>query len=249
MSHVLMELKPDLNVKTSYVYGGHQQLIEEPVAADRSKDLYLLHDGTVGNITHATTRTGATANSYSYEPFGARTPQTVTTASRYGYTGEEYGAETGLVYLRARYYDPTLGRFISPDPFLGRLAEPITQNRYVYVKNNPLGFTDPSGLDGLGTSGNQSCLTVSAIYGLSFCLSSHSDAYQNAFIGYSIDVVKGSGVGIDLSATRVTTNATSIAPLMDDSIATVTVSVVGNVNPLLGITGGQIYSNSYTVVA
>ncbi len=93
------------------------------------------------------TRSATLASSYSYDAFGARTAPSPATAGRYGYTGEEVNTETGLVYLRARYYDPALGRFISPDPFLGRLAEPITQNRYVYVKNNPLGWVDPLGLD------------------------------------------------------------------------------------------------------
>ncbi len=92
------------------------------------------------------TRSATLASSYSYDAFGARIAPTPATTGRYGYTGGEIDTETGLVYLRARYYDPTLGRFISPDPFLGRLAEPITQNRYVYVKNNPLGLVDPSGL-------------------------------------------------------------------------------------------------------
>ncbi len=75
------------------------------------------------------TRSATLASSKSYDTFGARTAPA--TAGRYGYTGEEVDTETGLVYLRARYYDPALGRFISPDPFLGRLAEPSTQNRYV----------------------------------------------------------------------------------------------------------------------
>jgi len=54
-------------------------------------------------------------------------------------------AESGLLYLRARYYDPAIGRFISADPYLGRMAEPVTQNRYIYVHNNPLLYSDPSG--------------------------------------------------------------------------------------------------------
>ena len=63
----------------------------------------------------------------------------------FGYTGEMLDAESGLLYLRARYYDPSIGRFISADPYLGRMAEPVTQNRYIYVHNNPLLFVDPSG--------------------------------------------------------------------------------------------------------
>ena len=51
----------------------------------------------------------------------------------------------GLLYLRARYYDPSIA-FISADPYQGRIAEPVTQNRYIYVHNNPLWFVDLSGM-------------------------------------------------------------------------------------------------------
>ncbi len=57
------------------------------------------------------------------------------------YCGEYYDSETGLIYLRNRYYDSTLGRFISEDP-----ARDGT-NWYVYCENNPVGFVDPLGLE------------------------------------------------------------------------------------------------------
>lgn len=50
-----------------------------------------------------------------------------------------------MYYLRARYYDPATGRFISRDPVKGTLTNPITQNAYVYAGNNPINITDPSG--------------------------------------------------------------------------------------------------------
>ena len=56
------------------------------------------------------------------------------------YCGEYYDAETGLIYLRARYYDPSIGRFISEDPIKDGI------NWYVYCSNNPIKFVDPSGL-------------------------------------------------------------------------------------------------------
>jgi RHS repeat-associated protein len=52
--------------------------------------------------------------------------------------GEEYDEETGLIYLRNRYYDPEIGRFISKDPSPGRLDRPSTLNPYCYVENNPV---------------------------------------------------------------------------------------------------------------
>ncbi len=92
---------------------------------------------------------GKVQSTSSYDTFGQRSvEQTGILASNghYGYTGEMTEPESGLIYLRARYYDPSLGRFISVDPFLGRLEQPVTQNRYIYVHNNSLLFTDPGGL-------------------------------------------------------------------------------------------------------
>ena len=150
MSRVLAELDTSMNFRATYVYGGHQLLKEEPVAGNRGEDLFLLADGIVGSVTHAAVGpNGQIKNEYAYDAFGIRTAlTTVPSASHghYGYTGQEYDAETGLLYLRARYYDPTLGRFISADPYWGRLNEPASQNRYAYVHNNPLMYTDPSGL-------------------------------------------------------------------------------------------------------
>ncbi|GEM_PF-3338472 len=52
----------------------------------------------------------------------------------------------GLIYLRARYYDPSTGRFLSKDPAGGKLSSPVTQNKYVYANNNPVNAGDPTGL-------------------------------------------------------------------------------------------------------
>jgi RHS repeat-associated protein len=64
-------------------------------------------------------------------------------------SGKERDNETGLDYFGARYYSAAQGRFTSPDPLLGsgRTYDPQTWNRYSYVRNNPLRFTDPTGLD------------------------------------------------------------------------------------------------------
>ena len=149
MSHVLAELAPDNTIKSTYIYAGPKLLKEEPSTSDRSLDLYMLHEGKVGSITHTIDMNGSVRNEYDYDTFGTRTHvKTASTGSNqhFGYTGEMQDPESGLLYLRARYYDPAIGRFISADPYLGRMAEPVTQNRYIYVHNNPLLYTDPSGL-------------------------------------------------------------------------------------------------------
>jgi RHS repeat-associated protein len=61
------------------------------------------------------------------------------------YSGEYVDADTQLVYLRARWYDPRIGRFVSADPFEGRPQDPRSLNRYVYAHNDPVHGTDPSG--------------------------------------------------------------------------------------------------------
>ncbi|MBC7252109.1 MAG: RHS repeat-associated core domain-containing protein [Anaerolineae bacterium] len=58
-----------------------------------------------------------------------------------------------MYYLRARYYDPTTGRFLTRDPFPGLITNPQTLNPYVYVANNPVNLIDPSGLQGWGPEG------------------------------------------------------------------------------------------------
>jgi len=83
-----------------------------------------------------------------YTPFGVGMWQEGSAASSWGYTGEWWDADAGLLYLRARYYDPGTGRFIGRDPFPGYVREPQTLNLYVYVTNNPPGHVDPAGLQG-----------------------------------------------------------------------------------------------------
>jgi RHS repeat-associated protein len=63
------------------------------------------------------------------------------------FTGKERDAESGLDNFGARYDSSSLGRFMSPDPLAGHTEDPQTLNRYVYVRNNPLNLTDPTGLD------------------------------------------------------------------------------------------------------
>ncbi|QQZ61577.1 RHS repeat-associated core domain-containing protein [Paenibacillus sonchi] len=61
------------------------------------------------------------------------------------YAGECFDPETGLYYLRARYYDPSMGRFLNEDTVEGQIDNPLSLNLYTYVSNNPLIYSDPSG--------------------------------------------------------------------------------------------------------
>ena len=61
------------------------------------------------------------------------------------YCGEYYDSESGTIYLRARYYDPAIGRFISRDSVTGENTDPLSLNLYTYCHNNPIIGIDPSG--------------------------------------------------------------------------------------------------------
>lgn len=79
-----------------------------------------------------------------YTPFGEDLNTAGNTVSPFGYTGE-WEESSGLVYLRARYYAPSVGRFTSRDAWRGLSGEPQSLNRWSYVGANPVNYTDPSG--------------------------------------------------------------------------------------------------------
>ena len=94
-----------------------------------------------GSIVDLVNEQGEVVNHFVYDSFGNRTEAT-SADFRFGYTGRELDAETGLYYYRARYYDAAVGRFISEDP-IGFSAGDT--NLYRYVFNNATNYTDPSG--------------------------------------------------------------------------------------------------------
>ncbi|MBI2887588.1 MAG: RHS repeat-associated core domain-containing protein [Chloroflexi bacterium] len=67
-------------------------------------------------------------------------------STEFRYAAEQFDDTLNLIYLRARYYDPATGRFLSKDPAGGKLSSPVTQNKYVYAGNNPVNGGDPTGL-------------------------------------------------------------------------------------------------------
>ena len=106
---------------------------------------YLLTDRL--NSTHALVdSTGVVTDSYSYSAFGELVDQSGITETDYLFTGQQYDNLTGLYNHRVRYFDPALGRFISQDTYPYDFENPVELNRYVYTANNPVNWTDPSGL-------------------------------------------------------------------------------------------------------
>ncbi|MEJ8302896.1 RHS repeat-associated core domain-containing protein [Saccharibacillus sacchari] len=105
---------------------------------------YYQHNGH-GDVTGLVKADGTTLNSYTYDIWGNPLTSNVQVENPFGYSGEFWDEDTGLQYLRSRWYDPSIGRFIQEDTFEGYVNRPSSLNLYTYVENNPLKYTDPSG--------------------------------------------------------------------------------------------------------
>lgn len=114
-------------------------------------DTYL-EDG-LGSVSAVLREGGAVAASLSYSPWGEEELATESLPGygdrferpHYGYNAELTSPEGGLQYLRARWYDPSMGAFGSRDSLLGDAADPATLNRYAYAEGNPVASCDPTG--------------------------------------------------------------------------------------------------------
>ncbi len=105
---------------------------------------YYLSDGQ-GSTRALLNGTGDLTDTYAYTAFGEMYNQTGSTLNNYRYTGQQFDSLTGLYSLRARYYDPGVGRFVSRDTYPINYQNPIELNRYGYTANNPINGYDPSG--------------------------------------------------------------------------------------------------------
>ncbi|MFN0070901.1 MAG: RHS repeat domain-containing protein, partial [Chloroflexota bacterium] len=103
------------------------------------------HNDGLGSTRAVTTAAGQVESSYLTDDFGVSKLIRGTNPARMQYTGEPRDSETGFVYLRARMYDPTVGRFLQRDGVAGLRARPQSLHRFAYVENTPTTLVDPSG--------------------------------------------------------------------------------------------------------
>ncbi|MCY3818279.1 MAG: Ig-like domain-containing protein [Gammaproteobacteria bacterium] len=120
-----------------------------------------LHKDHLGSVEAATNAAGSRTRELAYDPFGGWRGADWTAAlaesevwalagssdpRTRGHTGHEHLDRTGLIHRGGRVYDPTLGRFLSPDPLVGNPGSAQSWNGYSYVSNSPMSYVDPSGL-------------------------------------------------------------------------------------------------------
>jgi RHS repeat-associated protein len=110
---------------------------------DTSGPVYLGRNGH-GDVTSTVNATGSVVSAAQYDPFGKLTSSYGTPPAN-RWQGSLFEPNSGLYYVIARWYSPTLGRFLSVDPLVGSTARPQSLDRYAYVAGNPLGGVDPRG--------------------------------------------------------------------------------------------------------
>ena len=125
---------------TKYIFAGDTR-----IASITSADTYYYHQDHLGSSSVITNSSGVKVEEVRYYPYGETIIDTGSVSVSHKYTSQELDIETGLYYYNARYYDPALGRFISADPIVPDPTNPQSLNRYSYVLNNPLKYTDPTG--------------------------------------------------------------------------------------------------------
>ena len=147
-----------------YIYGASRLIASAVPGTAKVLHYHADHLGTPRLITG---NGGAQVGRHDYYPFGLEMPGSTNDGERLQFTGHERDAAT-LDYMHARYYDASMGRFLSVDPVLDvkqAMTNPQGWNRYAYVFNNPLRFTDPTGKY-VCRGDEASCKTIEATLGV-----------------------------------------------------------------------------------
>ena len=136
---VLMEYTPAGDVKVAYVHG--RRLVSQDRLGHRSDYLFDGHSG----VRQLADATGLITDRYTYDAFGVLLTSAGGTLNDFLYQGEQTEHALQWQYLRSRYYDPGIGRFVSADTFEGFPEQPMSRHTYLYTSGNPVNFVDPTG--------------------------------------------------------------------------------------------------------
>jgi len=131
-------------VQRTYTYG-LQRINQNQLISSTWVPSFYGNDG-FGSVRMLTDASGTVTATYDYDAWGNAVNTTGSTPNIYLFRSEQYDADLGLYYLRARYFSPLTGRFLSPDPLSGIPDRPASFERYVYASADPVNLLDPSGM-------------------------------------------------------------------------------------------------------
>lgn len=128
-----------------YVRGNDLLSVMRPDGAGGLATRFYHADG-LGSVRRLTDEAGNPTDSYTYSAFGELVAHTGSDPQPFAFAGEPYDPNVGFYQNRARWLDPEAGRFVSPDPVLGKTSDPQSLHQYTYAHLDPVNRTDPSGL-------------------------------------------------------------------------------------------------------
>jgi len=147
------------NIRKMYIYT-NSQIIAQHDGCYTDDRYFYLHDR-LGSVRQLIDNSGDVVKLYTYDPFGEMlesAEQDQNMKNPFKFTGQYFDDEIiDEYYLRARQYNPHIGRFTSRDPACGKFKEPMTLHKYLYCLNNPINNTDPTG----------KYFVINTIYGIS----------------------------------------------------------------------------------
>jgi RHS repeat-associated protein len=143
------------------VYGRGESSIEQ-INNSTGTVLYLHHDQQ-GSTRMLTSSTGAKEATFTYGSYGALTGSTGTASTPLGFDAQYTSSDTGLIYLRARSYDPNTAQFVSVDPLVS-----VTRAPYTYTNDSPLNEVDPTGFCSINPFSSSGCLSEGIEAGVHF---------------------------------------------------------------------------------
>ena len=191
-------------VHRTYTYG-LQRISEDQVINNAWTPSFYGYDG-FGTVRQLTNLAGIVTDTYNYDAFGNLLNSTGTTPNNYLYRGEQYDPDLGLYYLRARYYNPQTGRFLSRDPEAGKPVAPSTLHKYLYAGGDPINKIDPRGreelleyafmayhltIEGIDFGHDEKGCLVDAFVGLATGIGSATDGSTTANEGLNIAMALG----------------------------------------------------------
>ena len=139
LTYVLAEMNFDNTEKCYYTRG------DELISQERDgKKSYYVYDGH-GSVRALADENGKVTDKYVYDAFGNLISSVGSTKNDFLFCGEQFDPVTGLYYLRARYMNPSVGRFITMDSYEGSIDDPVSLHKYLYANANPVSNSDPSG--------------------------------------------------------------------------------------------------------
>lgn len=165
-------------VAKKYIFAGANRI----ATVQSDNKTYFTHSDHLGSSNVITDDSGSVVQHLEYKPFGetalnepANWPTGEPTDHKF--TGKELDDSTGLYFYGARYYDPSIGRFVTPDTIVQAPYDPQSLNRYSYCRNNPLNYVDPTG------HWFWAAIIIGAILGGASASTSHQPIWQGVLMG------------------------------------------------------------------